>query len=145
VNPNTLRDSVAEEFDKWYKKYPRKVGKKDALKAFRVARREVSLETLVDSLEAASSAWETGGVDARFIPHPATWLRQGRWDDEGGVPVVVAGTEEKDRVLEGALTQIAALARIGADEDEVRYVLQDYPERVHEEAWRLFRQMAGAA
>jgi len=67
-----------QDFERWWAAYPRKVGKEAAkrswLKALKSAKRpEVLLEAL------AKAIWSD---DAKFIPHPATWLNQGRWMDE---------------------------------------------------------------
>jgi len=70
------------EFEIWYEGYPRKVGRNEAFKAFRAARRETTLEKLVEGLAIQVEGWGAKKTEMRFIPHPATWLRQGRWDDE---------------------------------------------------------------
>lgn len=136
---------LLDEFELWYKNYPRKVGRNAALRAFLAARKETSFETLVDSLDRAVEGWRDSGTEPRFICHPATWLRQGRYHDEDCVPAVVAGTTEKDRVLEGALSLAAAIAATAMGDSEMEYALADYPQRVHAEAWALYRQIVGAA
>lgn len=72
-------------FDRWWEAYPKKVGKDAAAKAF--AKRKVDESLLVAMLQALaqqrqSEQWlrERG----RFIPNPATWLNEGRWQDESG-------------------------------------------------------------
>ena len=69
-----------DAFDTFWKAYPRKVGKEAARKAF--AKVKVPVETLVTAVEAqkASPQWTKDG--GQFIPNPATWLNQGRWEDE---------------------------------------------------------------
>ena len=64
-------------FDKFWKEYPRKVGKEAARKAY--GKVTVPLETLLEALQKqkASEQWKRG-----YIPNPATWLNQGRWEDE---------------------------------------------------------------
>lgn len=79
------RQSVAEVeplFDRFWRAYPRKVGKDDARKAF--AKRnpdEAMLALMLRAIEKqrASKAWTKD--EGQFIPHPATWLNQGRWQD----------------------------------------------------------------
>lgn len=76
------RDALFESF---WKAYPRKVGKDEARKAF--DKRKPTPE-LLNALLAAievqrqSLPWLKDG--GQFIPHPATWLNQGRWQDEIG-------------------------------------------------------------
>jgi hypothetical protein len=36
------------------------------------------------AVHVASEQWRRD--DGRFIPHPATWLNQRRWEDEAGSP-----------------------------------------------------------
>lgn len=70
-------------FAKWWETYPNKVGKAAAEKAYDAACRKIGgpdpPRTLIDGLERAlaSGVWDDG-----FIPHPTTWLNQGRWEDE---------------------------------------------------------------
>lgn len=70
-------------FQEFWELYPRKVSKKEALKAWK--KLQPSLEVRVRIQEAVSAAltspqWTKD--DGRFIPHPATWLNQERWEDE---------------------------------------------------------------
>ena len=69
-------------FAHFWQIYPRKVGKKAARKAWDKAKDKPPLEKLLESVEAhkATEQWQEGG--GRFVPHPATWLNQGRWEDE---------------------------------------------------------------
>ena len=68
------------EFDTFWAQYPRKVGKLAAQKAFSRATKLASAETITAALDTLHK--EVRGQDPKFIPHPATWLNQGRWDDE---------------------------------------------------------------
>lgn len=72
--------SIDDDFDDWYSQYPRKVGKGQAVKAYRKARKSTDHRTLVDSLNAQIPALTAKGKE--FIPHPATWLNGERWNDE---------------------------------------------------------------
>ena len=67
----------------WWALYPRKVAKAAALKAYVSATKAGHLpKALKDGLSRSVTWWKVGGTEPQFIPHPATWLRQGRWDDE---------------------------------------------------------------
>lgn len=66
-------------FDAWWGIYPRRVGKKQAHKAFAAALREVDFETLMAATHAFAASDKARGD---FCPHPTTWLNQGRWDDD---------------------------------------------------------------
>lgn len=70
-------------FDLFWKAYPKKVGKDAARKAFE--KRKPTYELLNKMLgavatQAASDQWRKDG--GQYIPNPATWLNQGRFDDE---------------------------------------------------------------
>ena len=84
-NPNPTQKTCAStdverEFAEWYALYPRKRGKGQAVKAYRAARKKVSQETLVATLQEQMPILIKDGVD--FAPYPATWLNGERWDDE---------------------------------------------------------------
>lgn len=68
------------DFEIFWKAYPKKKGKQDALKAF--LKVKVPLDTLLTSLEKQkrSADWQKDG--GQFIPFPATWLNGARWEDE---------------------------------------------------------------
>lgn len=76
-------DSPTTRFDEFWKAYPSKVGKDAARKAF--GKRGVSATLLAQMLAAIgvqkrSKRWTDDG--GQYIPNPATWLNQGRWEDE---------------------------------------------------------------
>ena len=77
-------DVVDHEFDIFWKTYPKKTGKKAALKAFQKARKSgmPSIDGVVAAIEQQQSCdqWRRDG--GQYIPNPATWLNQGRWDDQ---------------------------------------------------------------
>jgi hypothetical protein len=75
-----------EAFERFWSVYPKKVGKREALKAWKQTRKErPQTDELVDRVErlAATDDWQEQG--GRYVPNPATWLRRGGWDDE--IPV----------------------------------------------------------
>lgn len=66
-----------------YKLYPKKVGRGIALKAIRRAMNKVPYEKLLESVREYSAAvarWPE--QEKQFVPFPATWFNQGRWDDD---------------------------------------------------------------
>jgi hypothetical protein len=73
--------SIAEDFEDFWAEYPRRVGKLAAERAYRAARKLASAQTILDGLVLTRFA-----KDPQFIPHPSTWLNQGRWMDEERVP-----------------------------------------------------------
>ena len=72
-----------EDFDLSWAVYPRKVGKGAARRIFaRIKPDSGLLAKMRDAIEIQreSVQWQKDG--GQFIPHPATWLNQERWDDE---------------------------------------------------------------
>lgn len=67
-------------FDMFWQAYPRKVGKKAAKKEFDKA--NMPVETLVAAIERQKCGEQWQKDNGQYIPNPATWLHQGRWEDE---------------------------------------------------------------
>lgn len=78
------------DFEIFWNAYPTKVGKQPAKKAFDKVK--VPVETLVAAIERqkCSSQWSKNG--GQYIPNPATWLNQCRWEDELPEPANHADT-----------------------------------------------------
>lgn len=68
-------------FESFWKQYPRKVAKRAAQAAFsRLTKDEQS--NAVEAVEQHVKYWQLKDTSTEFIPHAATWLNQGRWEDE---------------------------------------------------------------
>jgi len=70
------------EFEMFWDAYPRKIGKKAAQKAFQNAQDRPRIDDLLKAIAQAKSSPQWAKEGGQFIPHPATWLSQGRWDDQ---------------------------------------------------------------
>ena len=84
-SPRGAGGGYAADFEGFWSAYPRKVGKDAAWRAWKNRQREKSLPELPELLQALERArgcaqWQREG--GQYIPHPATWLGQGRWMDE---------------------------------------------------------------
>jgi len=79
LKPRPRRENK-EGFDLFWRAYPRRIGKGAAEQAFQ--RAEVDVNVMIAALEShvSSEDWTKDG--GAFIPHPATWLNQRRWEDE---------------------------------------------------------------
>lgn len=66
--------------DDFWPECPRKIGKGAARKAFEKACKHTPAEQIIEGMK--NFARECAGKETQFIPHPATWLNQERWDDE---------------------------------------------------------------
>jgi hypothetical protein len=75
---------VDPDFDRFWETYPKKAGKLSARKAWDRAKKNglPDIETLIETV----SFWKTREKwtkdNGQYIPHPATWLNAGRWDDD---------------------------------------------------------------
>ena len=72
---------IDQAFDEFWAAYPRKKGKEDARKRFAAVLKRFSQAEIMLGL--SRQVWN---ADPNFIPHPATWLNQGRWMDEPDQP-----------------------------------------------------------
>lgn len=82
IEVEPIRQGVG--FAEFYMAYPRKVGKEAARRAFEKAARSTDPQLIVDGARRYAS--DPNLPEKRFIPHPASWLNAGRWDDEPEVP-----------------------------------------------------------
>lgn len=73
------KDNSASPFESFWAAYPRKVGKQAAKKAF--SKVSVSVKTLIDAVNSQKNSEQWRKDNGQYIPNPATWLNQGRWDD----------------------------------------------------------------
>ncbi|MBT2322544.1 DUF1376 domain-containing protein [Variovorax paradoxus] len=94
------RRSTAEEpgegFDVFYAAYPRKKGRGAAVKTWNRLAPDAVLQAKILGALAAQRPHLDRRENGRFIPHPSTWLNEGRWDDEipgakATAPVDVSG------------------------------------------------------
>jgi hypothetical protein len=70
-------------FDRFWKAYPRHTGKVNAEKAFAKLKVDADLlDTMLAALTWQRRQRDWTKDDGAFIPHPATWLNQRRWEDE---------------------------------------------------------------
>lgn len=88
---------LEKRFNEFWQAYPRKVGKAAALRKWMVLRPSAELHSRIMNALAEqkkSAQWNRDG--GQYIPHPTTWLNQGRWDDE---PVKNSGASGKRGTL----------------------------------------------
>jgi len=72
-----------QRFDQFWSVYPRKIGKEAARKAWRRIKPTADhLVKILAAIEKAKVSYQWQKDNGQYIPHPATWLNQGRWDDE---------------------------------------------------------------
>lgn len=72
-----------ERFILFWQAYPKKVGKGEAEKRFmKIKPSKALLDTMLDAIETAKQSSQWKKENGQFIPNPATWLNQKRWEDE---------------------------------------------------------------
>jgi hypothetical protein len=71
-------------FDKFWTDYPKKVAKDDAWKAWGQKECEADADAVITGLCKQREYLLQGGL--KYVPHPGTWLRAGRWKDEPPPP-----------------------------------------------------------
>jgi len=93
-------------FDDFWNVYPRKAGKQAARKAWDKAVKDTPS---VIVLAAAAAFRDDPNREDEFTPHPATWLNQGRWEDDplparaGRKTTGEARDDELSRVMRNAM------------------------------------------
>jgi len=93
----TREVSAPAGFDEFWAAYPKKVGKGDARKAWQKIRPSRDLlEKILEAIESQLDSWQWRRDSGQFIPHPATWLNQSRWEDEPGPSTAPSLRPEED-------------------------------------------------
>jgi hypothetical protein len=69
-----------DQFEQFWRAYPRRIGKGAARKAFEKALKLATVEEIMTGLSRQLSYYASR--EQQFIPHPTTWLNQERWADE---------------------------------------------------------------
>ncbi len=82
TDPVNSAIKLLNAFETFWNEYPKKVGKKDAKRAFDKALKSVKAETMIRAVIAQKKSGQWLRENGRYIPNPSTWLNQGRWDDE---------------------------------------------------------------
>lgn len=79
LNLDTLNTYDQNEFDRFWKSYPRKVGKQRCMRWFKL-KKPGNVDGMIHTIEAFLNSGEWS--DPQYVPHPFTWLNRGGWDDE---------------------------------------------------------------
>ena len=70
-------------FDEFWKLYPKKVGKQAAKNSWKRIKPNAELfDRILAAVQKAKNSAQWTRNNGQYIPNPATWLNQGRWDDE---------------------------------------------------------------
>lgn len=131
----------APTFEDFYAVYPRHVGKQAAKKAWDAAVKLASPAFIVEGARkfAADPNLPTG-ADAHFVPHPSSWLRAGRWDDE---PLPPRNGSGRGQAYSDAATWGTEDQRVARAEERRRAEAQMTPEQVQAHLDSLFGEQTG--
>lgn len=100
---NTNAKDRDDAFERFWTLYPRKVGKLAARKAWqRLNPDRQTIERMMLALEWQKESDQWQQERGRFIPHPTTWLNQGRWEDE---PIVKLTFSQRVQELARSLVE----------------------------------------
>lgn len=69
-----------DQFETFWRAYPRRIGKGAARKSFDKALKLESFDGIMAGLQRQLAYYAS--KEQQFIPHPTTWLNQERWSDE---------------------------------------------------------------
>lgn len=113
-------------FDRFWESYPRKEAKQTAKKAFeKLNPDEALLMTMMEAIQRFKETSQWKEENGRFIPHPATWLNQRRWEDDipkaksHSTKIVHAQDyeqrdySEKEETMEEAIERLKEMGMIG--------------------------------
>lgn len=76
------RESYPADFCRFWEKYPKKVGKDQAARIWKRRKRDLpDINELCAVLERQCHCEQWRRDGGQYIPNPATWLNQGRWQD----------------------------------------------------------------
>lgn len=108
TEPPQAADHDRSSFEVFWMKYPKKVGKDDARKAWQQKRPDLAAVLSALSSQAEWLAREGG----KYTPNPSTWLNQGRWQDEPPKTGAVVSTTTQQNLLnrERAMEKLGAKA-----------------------------------
>lgn len=82
--PEPKPEREPKGFHEWWAGYPKKVGRREAAKAFGRALKRATAHEISAGLVRAIKRWESSRTEPKFVPNPSTWLNQDRWLDEPG-------------------------------------------------------------
>lgn len=84
--PKALSEQEEKDFNLFWKKYPKKVGKNHAIKAWINVKPDINVVLKNLEWQINSKAWTKN--DGEYQPNPSTYLNQGRYLDEPPVEVL---------------------------------------------------------
>jgi len=79
-NPLSRINALDDGFVEFWNYYPKKIGKDKALAAW--GKKKPKVDIVLNTLKWQKESEEWNKENGQFIPNPATYINQGRWQDE---------------------------------------------------------------
>lgn len=120
LEPSLIQPSLNHSllgFEMFWEAYPKKVEKISAKKEFEKIR-GVDFKTIVVGLERWKAYWKASATDPKYIPYPAKFLKNRKWEDD--VPVIPQKESEIGRAPEGGGVSPQTIARDKARQEQIR-------------------------
>lgn len=112
--PTTRARARDARFDMFWANYPKKVGKVAAQKAFDKIRPSSELfSQMLTAIKQQRASPQWTRDNGQYIPNPATWLNQGRWDDEPAAAPAGGGAPETSNIFLRMLIEEEQNAKAG--------------------------------
>jgi hypothetical protein len=86
INKRDIKDNkkdISERFERFWSVYPRHIAKQNAKKSFdKLNPDDELLAVMIRAVNEQKKTDQWTKDNGQFIPHPATWINQKRWEDE---------------------------------------------------------------
>jgi len=132
---NHKEPPYADEFEKFWEAYPRKIAKGAARKIWKKLWRAGTLPPIGELLEAIR-AYDQSVSEKRFIAHPTTWLNGERWLDNLEAKSASVNIQEHQT----ARSFGAVMRHTGRTEQQLLDAIGHYPPEEQEAALQAFRE-----
>lgn len=109
LKENKLKNLNTPEFLEFWSKYPRKTGKQAAADALARATKDTDAQVILTAVDQYSK--DPNLPELEYVPHPATWLNQRRWED-GPLPKRLKPVNEDPEVRQRRLEAEAELRHL---------------------------------
>jgi hypothetical protein len=129
---------LSSSFDLFWNKYPRRVAKVAARNVFLSVMLKPNAPSL-DTLLIAVDKYAKTEIDKKYIAHPATWLRQGRWEDD--TEECTTTQVRKDLHLDEALDRVVPFAHQRKSWEECLDIISLFEPRVIEPCKKIYDEI----
>lgn len=106
--------SIQEKrFNEFWTVYPKKVGNRAAFKAWQRVKPTAELHgKIMGAVMAATKTEQWQRENGRYIPNPATWLNEGRWDDE--ITEIITDTQQRGNYKQDYIMAAGQIRKAGS-------------------------------